>query len=209
MALDAVGSTSWHNRHLGAFERLNRLLLEEGPSRPTIMIVGPGGVTRLLAPLLNNSARKAHLPRKLVGDVARYGDQLLRRIPLLPLVSLESLEVSRTLTMPHDLIVVDRSRRVLEGVKRDLRNALVHCVDISRDSIPARADVVIAFNVVCRLEPALQSRGMSVVSNCVKAGGWLLMDDRSAKAHLIDRGEFEAISEKTYRRTRPADATIR
>jgi hypothetical protein len=201
MALDSVGSTSWHNRHARVFDRLRESVAKIGIARATVMIVGPGGVTRLLSPLLNDSAQTPSALRKLLGDAARYSDQLLRRIPIMPLVSLEPLEVSAALAMPHDMIVVDRSRRVLAAVARDLPHSKVHCVDISRESIPATADVVIAFNVVCRLEPIMQPTGMNHVAAAVRPGGLLMMDDRTAKAHLSAHAEFSPECEKTYRRS--------
>ncbi len=166
------------------------------------MIVGPGGVTRLAAPLLNDSARSgvSHL-RKLVGDAARYGDQLLRRIPVMPLRSLEPVEVSRALSMEHDLIVVDRSCRVLAAVSRDLPRSTGRCVDIGASPIGATADVVIAFNVVCRVEEASATDAMRHVAEAVRPGGFLLMDDRSARLRLGAHPEFTPVGPKTYRRS--------
>ncbi|HWL94844.1 MAG TPA: hypothetical protein VNT79_15100 [Phycisphaerae bacterium] len=201
MFLDRVGSTSWHNRHAAAFRRLDELLRAGNVREPTVMIVGPGGVTRLMAPLLNDSAReRVSGVRKLIGDLARYGDQLLRRVPVVPMVSLEPLEVSRTLSMPHRLIVVDRSRRVLAAVSRDLPAVVVHCHDVAHDPIPAEADVVIAFNVVCRLPLELQADGMRHVAFVVCPGGLLLLDDRSARTHAALLEDFDPLAEKTYRR---------
>lgn len=166
------------------------------------MIVGPGGVTRVAAPLLNDSSRSGvSTIRKLVGDVARYSDQLLRRIPVMPLRSLEPIEVSRILTLSHDLIVVDRSRRVLAAVKRDLPNAGVHCVNIGESAIPATADVVIAFNVICRVDPPSGEAAMKHVADAVRPGGFLLIDDRSARAHLGRHPEFSSVSGKIHRRS--------
>lgn len=194
---DPVGSTSWHNRHKPCFDRLRELLIEQGASNPTVMIVGPGAVTTLAAPLLNDSAKSASTPRKLIGDAARYGDQLLRRIPMLPLRSLEPLEVSRALTMPHQLIVVDRSRRALSAVARDLPAARCITCDLVAGSPGVRADVVIAFNIVCRLEKP--GEGMRHLIDAVRPGGLLLIDDRSSQAHLPP-GEFTEIAPKTHRR---------
>ncbi|MBK8267895.1 MAG: hypothetical protein IPK83_06155 [Planctomycetes bacterium] len=125
---------------------------------------------------------------------------MFRRIPVLPLVSLEPIEVTAALAMPHDLIVVDRSRRVLAAVSRDLPGSTTHCVDISHQAIPATADVVIAFNVICRLEPGRQPAGMGHVAAAVRAGGLLMMDDRTARANLSAHPEFTSMGEKTYRR---------
>ncbi len=199
--MDSVGSTSWHNRHQSALRGLCELLLAEGLANPTVMIVGPGGVSRVLAPMLNDSAREdASSGRKLLGDLARYADQLLRRVPIAPLVSLEPLEVSRALSMPHRLVVVDRSRRVLAAVQRDLPLAETYCMDISREAIPEQADAVIAFNVVCRLDVDAQPIGMSHVTSAVRPGGLLLIDDRSARANLPGDGLFVTLGNKTHRR---------
>lgn len=196
--LDPVGSTSWHNRHLAYFERLDGLLRRDGPPDPHVIVVGPGGVTRLAGPLLNDASRNPSLVRKLIGDVARYGDQLLRRIPGMPLRSLEPLELERVLTVPHRLSVVDRSRRVLAAVSRDLPNASCHCLDIGRVALPAPADVVIAFNVICRLDDP--EAGMRHVAEAVRGAGWLLIDDRSAGKYLSASLGFQAVAPKTHRR---------
>lgn len=198
--LDPLGSTSWHHRHLVHFQRLNELLVGEAIGLPTILIVGPGGVSRWASPFLNDAADEdASRIRRLVGDAARYSDHLLRRIPRMPLSSLEPIELTRALTMPHELVVADRSQRVLAAVARDLPRATCHCVDISFQPLPVTADVVVAFNVVCRLE-ARADRGMAAVAAAVRPGGWLLIDDRSAAAHLADRQEFVRVGSKTYRR---------
>ncbi len=198
--LDPVGSTSWHNRHLEAFRRLDEILRAEGPDDLTIMIVGPGGVTRVASPLLSNSAERG-VPRlrRLIGDLARYSDQVLRRIPLMPLRSLEPVEVSRCISRPHHLVVVDRSHRVLTAVERDLPDSLTRCVDLSFQPISLMADVVIAFNVVCRLEEKAPN-GMKFVTDAVRPRGWLLIDDRSAANHLGPYQEFVRVAPKIFRR---------
>jgi len=203
---DPLGSTSWHNRHLACFQEFNSILLREGVSHLSVMVVGPGAVTSLAAPLLNDAARSsASRLRKLVGDAARYGDQLLRRVPGLPLRSLEPAELSANLSMPHDLIVVDRSRRILEAVRRHLPTAECHLVDISFQAIPVTADVVVAFNVICRLaEPVA---GLARVAAAVKPGGWLLIDDRSADAHIPAHPAFHRVARKIHRRV-DADSTF-
>ncbi len=195
---DPVGSTSWHNRHLACFRRLNELLLREAVVDPVILIVGPGGVTRPAAPLLNDGAGTGtSKPRKLLGDAARYADQALRRIPGIPLRSLEPVEVEATLSMPHRLVVADRSQRVLSAVARDVPSAECRCIDITFQPLPLGADVVIAFNVICRLDDP--ATGMATVAGAVKPGGWLLMDDRSADAHLADVGAFTRVAPKIHR----------
>lgn len=197
--LDPVGSTSWHNRHLGYFKRLDELLRESGPANPTIVVIGPGGVTRFASLLLNDAARPRRWRlRKLIGDAARYTDQLLRRVPGMPIRSLEPIELQRVLTMPHRLAVIDRSKRILAAVRRDLPSAECHNIDISGKPLPMKGDVVIAFNVICRLEnPAA---GMSHVTDAIRPGGLLLIDDRSADEHLRDRADFEPIAPKTHRK---------
>jgi SAM-dependent methyltransferase len=196
--LDPVGSTSWHNRHISVFRELNEILLREGPPRPVVMIIGPGGVTTLTQGLLNDSAASAGPLRKLVGDLARYSDQVLRRVPMLPLVSLEPLELHRALTMPHELVVVDRSARVLRGVERAVPEARCHCADIEISTVPETADAVVAFNVICRLENP--GAGMEHLAQAVRPGGWLLMDDRSAQEYLGLHPQFSRVGWKIHRR---------
>jgi len=173
--------------------------LREAGGDLTVMIVGPGAVTAVLSPLLNDAARPSGRLRRLIGDAARYADQLLRRVPCLPLRSLEPVEVEEVLTKPHRLVVVDRSSRVLAAVTRQLPGAECHRVDIVTTTPPVQADVVIAFNVICRLlDPAAGVRHLLPV---VRPGGWLLMDDRSAQAHLLPAAvEFTLVASKTYRR---------
>jgi SAM-dependent methyltransferase len=100
--------------------------------------------------------------------------------------------------MPHRLVVVDRSQRVLAAVARNLPHAQCHCVDITFQPLPVTADVVVAFNVVCRLEDP--TAGMACIAAAVRPGGWLLIDDRSAEAHLKTRPDFQPVAPKTHRR---------
>ncbi len=162
------------------------------------MIIGPGGVTRLAGWLLND-AEDAHASRirKLIGDAARYSDQLLRRIPRLPLRTLEPLELGQALAMAHRLVVVDCSQRILSAVAGQLPGATCHCLDIQRGPPPETADVVVAFNVICRLERP--EAGMANVVKALRPGGWLLMDDRSAEAQLAAWPQLSPVAPKTYR----------
>lgn len=197
---DPVGSTSWHNRHLVSFLKLNELLRAEAVTNITVMVVGPGAVTRLASSFLNNAAAENTSQfRKLIGDAARYSDQALRRIPVMPLRSLEPLELTRVLTVPHKLVVVDRSQRVLDAVARDLPEATCRCVDIAFQPISVQADVVVAFNVVCRLGDNSRT-GMAHVAEAVLPNGWLLVDDRSARANLSPESPFVRVAPKTFRR---------
>jgi SAM-dependent methyltransferase len=203
-SLDAVGSTSWHNRHLVCFQRLDELMSRDAAGHPVVMIVGPGAVTRAAAGLLNDDANpQASKPRKWIGDLARYADQLLRRIPPMPLRSLEPVELESALSVPHRLVVVDRSRRVLAAVARDVPHAECHCLDITFLPLPTAADVVVAFNVICRLDD--QPAGMAHVAAAVRPGGWLLIDDRSATAHLKAGSRFTSVAPKIHRRSPEAD----
>ena len=199
---DSIGSTSWHNRHLDCFRSLNLLLLEEGPAPRTIMVIGPGGVCRGLRSLLNDSANhNASTIRKLIGDAARYSDQVLRRIPFMPLDSLEPVELSRALAISHEMIVIDRSSRILAAVKRRLPSAQTILLDVQAQPPPMQADVVVAFNIVCRLDDP--RRGMTHVASAVRAGGYLLIDDRSSSAFLEPLGGFANVASKIHRRISP------
>lgn len=198
--LDPVGSTSWHHRHWESFRRLNELLTTLPKRVFDIMVVGPGAVTRLLAPWLNDSSRPTRGRwRRLMGDAARYGDQVLRRLPAMPLRSLEPLELQTALSVPHRLIVVDRSERVLAAVGRDLPTACCIRADLEQCPQLDPADAVVAFNVVCRLtRPAA---GLAAVAEAVRPAGWLLIDDRSA-VHLTGRGDFLPVGNKIHQRCR-------
>lgn len=197
--LDPVGSTSWHNRHLSVFERLAELLRDEGPENPTILVIGPGGVTPLMSLLLNDAAMQdASSVRKLIGDAARYSDQVLRRIPGMPLRSLEPVEVERTISVPHRLVVIDRSQRILAAVARQLPQAECHCIDISFQRVPVEADVIIAFNVICRLERP--EEGLTNVMPALRPGGWLLIDDRSVAGRLGPWPDVQPVDLKIHRR---------
>ncbi len=195
---DDLGSTSWHHRNHVEFARLDGLLIESGLQEPCIVIVGPGAVTRAAAPLLNDSARPAMFFRKWIGDAARYADQALRRVPLIPVKSLEALEVDKALSMPHRLVVVDRSARLLEAVRRDLPTAVCRVVDITLTPVAERADVVIAMNVISRLGPAA-AVGMRNVLAALKDGGLLVIDDRSAREHLANMPRVTRVGGKIHR----------
>lgn len=195
---DPVGSTSWPNRHAAHLRRLDALLRAAGADMTTIVDIGPGGVSRAAAPFLNDAEARAGRLRLLAGDLARYADHLLRRIPFMPMRSLEPQEIERTITVPHRLVVVDRSRRILRAVQRDLPAAAVAYCDVAREPLPVDGDVVIAFNVVCRLESP--AAGMAHIAAAVRPGGLLLMDQRSADAALGAHPEFSRIEPRVFRR---------
>src|SRR4029077_3695919 len=96
----------------------------------------------------------------------------------------------------HKLIVVDRSSRILASVRRDIPEAVCVLNDISVSPLSPPADVIIAFNVICRLEQP--EAGMAHVKAALRPMGLLLMDDRSAEAHM-DRNMFAQVAPKTYR----------
>ncbi|MFH1419626.1 MAG: methyltransferase domain-containing protein [Planctomycetota bacterium] len=197
--LEPVGSTSWHNRHLACLRSLNKILLREGTVRPIVLVVGPGAVTRIAAWLLNDAAMSdVSGLRKLIGDAARYGDQLLRRLPIMPLRSLEPVEVEETISIEHRLVVADTSGRVLSAVASELPQAECHRVDISCEPLPTRAEVVIAFNVVCRLDDP--AAGIRHLVEAVRPGGWMLIDDRSAEAQSDALSDFTVVAPKIHRR---------
>lgn len=205
--MDSVGSTSWHHRHLSSFHKLNELLRADGAQRPAIVIIGPGAVTRLAAPFLSDGSRRAGPLRQIVADLARYADQVVRRVPFALLRSLEPVELRAALSMPFELTVVDRSARVLEAVARDLHGARLLQVDIAAQLItlaptdssaaPLIADVVIAFNVICRSSDP--PRAMQHVVDVIRPGGYLLVDDRSAASCLLEH-PFEHVAPKIHRR---------
>lgn len=198
MLFDDLGSTSWHNRHHHVFAQLDRLLAEAGVTELTVVVVGPGGVTRPMAPFLNDSSRAAAGPRKLVGDLARYADQVLRRCPVVSLRSLEPVELSRSLSMPHRLIIVDRSARLLNAVHRDLPDAQCKIIDVTRHPVAERADLVVAMNVISRLGDDAAA-GVRNIMAALDRGGWIVMDDRSARRHLADEPRATQVAEKTWR----------
>lgn len=197
---DPVGSTSWPNRHRPYLLRLDELLRREWitpAALPLVALIGPGAVTRFCRPLLRDATRHQARWRTLTGDLARYADQLLRRIPWLPLVSLEAQEVEAALVVPHELAVVDLSHRVLAAVARDLPAARCARVDLSCAPIPFVADVIIAFNVVSRIADGQAATDRLV--DALRPGGLLLMDDRSAD-RFLPRARFETIADKTHRK---------
>lgn len=198
MLFDDLGSTSWHNRHHRVFAQLDELLVAAGARDLTVVIVGPGAVTRPMSPFLNNAAHAASGARKIVGDLARYSDQVLRRFPFVSLRSLEPIELTRMLSMPHRLIAVDRSARLLDAVRRDLPDAECKVIDITRHAIDARADLVVAMNVISRLGDAAAA-GVRNVMAALDGGGWIVMDDRSARQHLADNPRVSHVGDKTYR----------
>lgn len=197
VAMQSIGSTSWPNRHRHAFQRLAaRLSAVSG--EPTVLIVGPGAATRLMRPFLADAAAPRPGAGRFLTDLARFADQLLRRLPWVSLVSLEPAELRQVIGRPVRWTIVDRSQRVLRAVAEDLPDAAFHEIDIARQSIPVAADVVVAFNVVPRTDdpPA----AMRHVAAAVRPGGYLLVDDRSAGRWLPGPPAFEKIDEKLYRR---------
>lgn len=196
---DYVGSTSWPRRNFAYLQRL-AVQLATWPGEPLIAVVGPGAATRLMSPFLADAGTDAIAKRSgYLSDFARYTDQLLRRIPMLPLISFEPLEVDRLVARRHRMAVIDRSARVLAAVKRDLPRADVYRCDVVASPLPVLADAVVAFNVVSRTSDPSTATAHIVAG--VKPGGLLMMDDRSANEWLTATNiAFDRIEEKLYRR---------
>jgi SAM-dependent methyltransferase len=191
---DPVGSTSWRNRNLRYFLPLADWLRRR-TGRPRVILVGPGAVTRVCAPLLRDAANPGSRLRGWVGDLARYADQAVRRLPFMPLVSLEAVELRRVLNTPHDLTVVDVSRRVLAAVARDLPTAECRRVDLVREPLGQTGDIVIALNVVSRVSNG--HAATAHLANAVRPGGLLLIDDRSA-GQFLPADQFRTFAAKTH-----------
>ncbi|MFO0974272.1 MAG: hypothetical protein U1A27_12655 [Phycisphaerae bacterium] len=195
---ETVGSTSWPGRHVAALADLARLA-GALPNPPTIVLVGPGAVTRLMRRWLSDARdRPSGLARRLAGDAARFADQALRRVPWLALWSFEPGEVAAAIGRPARWVVCDRSARVLAAAGRGLPGAALHRLDLSASPLPERGDVVVAFNVVSRTEDG--AAAAEHLTAAVNGGGLLLVDDRSADAHLAGDARFERVGTKIWRR---------
>jgi len=194
-----VGSTSWPRRNWNYFKLLAPHVSALS-GRPTILLIGPGAATRCLSRYLANAAepRRSKLAR-WTNDLARFADQALRRVPGVPLISFEPMELQQALNCPHRLIVIDESERVLAAVHRDLPDVECRRIDVATSRIAAQADVVIAFNVVSRIEDG--EVAMQHIAGAVTPNGLLMLDDRSANHWLKQCGiRFEQLAEKLYRR---------
>ncbi|MEE8169076.1 MAG: methyltransferase [Phycisphaerae bacterium] len=173
-------------------------LLREQPGPVRVTLVGPGAVTRWCRPWLRDAAREVSGPRRWLHDLARYADQGLRRLPGVPLVSLEALELHRALRVPHELTVVDVSARVLAAVGRDVPEARCLRLNLAEEALAGEFDVVVAFNVISRVADG--AAAMRRLFAGVRPGGLLLVDDRSARRFLPPDG-FRRVAAKTYERT--------
>lgn len=198
MWLDPVRTTTWPKRHWPVFVELARLVAEL-PADPTIILVGPGGVSRPIRPLLRDAAHRKLSPlHRAVRNWPRIADHFLRRVPFIPLVSLEPGELQELITRPYQLVVVDLSRRVLDGVRREFPNAICHQVDIASGRIPAQGDIVIAYSVLTRTSDG--QKAMACVDAALRPGGLLLLDDRSAQRWLPAPPAYALVSEQVFRK---------
>jgi SAM-dependent methyltransferase len=196
---DPVGSTSWPGRNRRALRRLAERLAA-WPCDPVVILIGPGAVTRLMRPFLATAdPESTGRTSGLSTDLARYVDQLVRRVPFLPLVSFEPLELAELMSRPCKLVVFDRSSRVLAAIRRDIPQSELHRGDIVATAPPVVGDAVIALNIVSRT-PA-PAAAMRNIAAAVKPGGLLAIDDRSAGQWLPASGAtFEPLGDKLYRR---------
>ena len=195
-----AGSTSWPRRHWKTFERLAPLM-DQFATQPRVIIVGPGGVTRLMARWLpHQTAVRPSRIRRTLRNLPRVFDQCLRRVPFLPLVSLEPGELIQILNRPFELVVVDISSRILNAIKKDFPQAKCFQLDLAKTSIPVMGHVVIAYGVITRTSdpPA----AMVHVIEATQPGGLLVTDDRSAQNWLPGPPFFKVVDEQIYQRSK-------
>lgn len=173
------------------------------PGELTIVLVGPGGVARPVRRFIHDAVpeRTPELQR-VIRNFPRVVDQVLRRIPGMPLVSLEPGELQELIRPPYRLVVVDISRRVLAAVQRDYPSSQCIQLDIAREPLGVSADVIVAYSVLTRTSDG--QAAMNHVTAALKPGGLLLVDDRSARRWLPPAPAFTTVDEQIYRK---ADAT--
>jgi hypothetical protein len=137
--------------------------------------------------------------QRSIRNFPRFVDQIFRRIPMMPLVSLEPGELRALIARPFRLVAVDISQRVLKGIQRDYPGVECHRIDIAAGRIPVLADVVIAYSVLTRTSDGRIA--MKNVLESVKPDGLILLDDRSARRWLPPPPDFTVVSEQIYRRS--------
>ena len=195
-----VKTTTWPSRHDDTLTRFVECLCSMNVNNLTVLEVGPGAATKLLAPYYPAQNKGEKLPwlatrwRLLI----RRFDSLLRRIPGIELCSFEPGELQRLLPASVNHHVADISREVIAAIQKQYPevNARVH--DFSCDPYPKRLDAIICLCVLVRAKKP--KRLFKHLYKSLKPGGLLVMDNRSVKSFGGPEYPLESLSNQLFRK---------
>ena len=205
------GTTTFAERHSLELARLRTACEERGLMYPDIVEVGPGGVVSFLFEAMGKG-KKDELSS---GDrTKRYFvkriETVLRRIPFMPLLSSESMEIVNALSTlhPRQLTVMDREERILKALKplseKGLSNVQLSAMqhDIESGVPEVSADIVVAYCVVERCDD--RDAALATLFGMVRPGGLLSMSYKHAK----HPAGFDRLSDGLYQRVPQAKKAI-
>jgi hypothetical protein len=195
-----VRTTTWPSRHDDTFTRFIHCLCESGINTLTILEVGPGAATKLLAPYYPAPNKGEKLPwlatrwRLLI----RRFDSLLRRIPGIELCSFEPGELQCLLPAYVNHHVADISLEVIAAIQKQYPevNARVH--DFSRTPYPESLDAIVCLCVLVRAKKP--KKLFEHLYKSLKPGGLLVMDNRSVRSFGGPEYPLESLSNQLFRK---------
>ncbi len=209
--MSELGTTTWRKRNYDRLQRLKEEAVRIGICNPSIIDVGPGGIVNFLSKYLP-SGRNADWNdyQKIQRGLIQLAERILRKTNLFSLETSEPEEIARLFEdmCPACIHIIDTESRVIEAVQRMVeRNELpctfqYHQIDVSRDEIPYRAEIVVAYNIIQRTSDWKVSLGH--IANSVKPGGLLsLRTGRQEKTQFLDENLhfFNKVNEGLYLRT--------
>lgn len=193
-------TTTWPSRHEGTFARFVQYLRESHINQPTILEIGPGAVTKLLAPFYPVPDPGEPLPwlasrwRLLIRKI----DSVLRRIPGIELTSFEPGELHCVLPTDVKLHVTDISPRVIAAIQKQYPGVSACVHDFSRSPYPESLDAIICLCVLVRAnEP---KKLFKYLYKNLKSGGILVMDNRSIRSFGGSEYPLESLSNQLFRK---------
>lgn len=195
-----VGTTTWPSRHDDTLIRFVHCLCESGINTLTILEVGPGAATKLLAPYYPASNKGEKFPRLATHWrlLIRRLDSLLRRIPGIELCSFEPGELQCLLPAYVNHHVADISQQVIAAIQKQYPevNARIH--DFSRTPYPESVDAIVCLCVLVRAKKP--KKLFEHLYKSLKPGGLLVMDNRSVRSFGGPEYPLESLSNQLFRK---------
>lgn len=193
-------TTTWPSRHEDTFTRFVHKLCEQRINKPTVLEVGPGAATKLLAPYYPVPYKGEPLPwlASRWRFLIRKMDSVLRKIPGVELCSFEPGELQRLLPASVKHHVADISPRVIAAIQKQYPGVSACVHDFARSPYPKRLDAIICICVLIRAnEP---KKIFEHLYTSLKPGGLLVMDNRSRRSFGGSEYPLESLSNQLFRK---------
>jgi len=195
-----LSTTTWPQRHVTTFAELTHWIKKLGMDAPTVLEVGPGAVSAILAGhLAAGEGSDLSWPANRWRAVLRNLDSIFRRLPGTALHSYEPGELLQVLPQGSTLTVVDISERVIDAIRKQYPQVQTCLFDFSTGRFDRTVDVIVC---LCVLVRAAEGREIfSNLYNSLRPGGLLVIDNRSCTKFVSAGTPLEKLASQIWRKS--------